>query len=240
MDWELICFDLDNTIADYEQTFKRAIHHCFSIFIGDKLIPFDNWFWLFKKCCDDYWDDYESNKMTKVEYRRRRFLDTMDAFGLKADEKVADQFHAYFDDVVSKFVVPVQGMMPFLYHLQNVPAKLGIITNGKRKTQLEKIRFLGLSDVFPDNTVIVSDTVGVRKPDAAIFHYAQKNLAPYCDHKLFIGDSWEQDVVGAIEAEWKAIYFNTRGQGPTTDHDPLALCKNADELIKVVLSKMSS
>lgn len=236
MNWDLICFDLDDTIVDYEQTFKNAVRHCFSIFVGSKLVRFEDWFSLFKKFCDEYWDDYECKRMTREEYRRCRFLDTMASLGLKADEKLADQFHEHFDRVVSKFVVPIHGIIPFLQHLHSISVKLGIVTNGKMKTQSEKIHFLGLNSIFPDDAIIVSETVGIEKPSPEIFEYAYMNLAPNCRHKLFIGDSWEHDVVGALEAEWEAIYFNTRHQPPTTKHIPLAVCKNAGELLWTVFS----
>jgi 5'-nucleotidase len=232
MKWEVICFDLDDTIVDYEQTFKRAIEHCFLLFVKKNGydISFEVWFSTFKKFCDLYWHDYQYRRLTRIEYRRRRFLDTMRTFNLKANTDLADGFHHYFDQVVSQFVVPIRGIEPLLDHLYHQSIKMGIITNGTSEIQRNKVRYLGFTRFFSDEFVIVSEELGVEKPNPAIFHYALKKIAPNSKYKLYIGDSWEIDVLGALEARWQAIYLNTRKQPPTTAHQPLAICHNAREL----------
>jgi 5'-nucleotidase len=232
MKWEIICFDLDDTLVDYEQTFKRAVRHCFSRFVKKSgyNISFEVWFAAFKKFCDLYWRDYQQRNLTRSEYRRRRFLDTMRTFNLKANEDLADMFHHYFDDVVSQFVVPMKGIEPLLNRLYHQSIKMGIITNGAGKIQRNKIRHLGFMRFFSDEFVIVSEEVGVEKPNPAIFHYTLNKIAPNSKYKLYVGDSWELDVLGALEAGWQAIYFNTRKQLPATVHQPLAICYDVSEL----------
>jgi 5'-nucleotidase len=240
MKWEIICFDLDDTIVDYEQTFKRAIKHCFSLFVEKSgHVDFETWFSTFKKFCDLYWHDYQCKRLTRTEYRRRRFLDTMVIFRLKASADLADDFHHYFDRVVSRFAVPMKGIVPLLHRLHNCSIKMGIITNGNDEIQRNKVRYLGLTKFFSHEAVVVSDNIGVRKPDSAIFHYASNKIAPHSQYKLYIGDSWELDVLGALEAGWQAIYLNTRKQPPTTRHKPLAVCNNVGDLASSLFSSVS-
>jgi 5'-nucleotidase len=241
MKWEVVCFDLDDTIIDYEQTFKRAIQHCFLHFVGNDKedISFEKWFLTFKQFCDLYWDDYQCKRLTRTEYRRRRFLDTMAIFQLEANTNLADEFHHYFDNVVSRFAVPMNGIVGLLHRLHHLSIKMGIITNGTSKVQQNKVYYLGLSRFFPEEVVIVSDELGVEKPNPAIFHYALDKIAPKSQYRLYIGDSWELDVVGALGAKWQAIYFNTRNQPPTTAHQPLAICNNVDELASSLFSIVS-
>jgi 5'-nucleotidase len=231
--WELICFDLDDTLIDYERTFQAAIHHCFTAFFGQHP-HFPQWFAVFKQCCDRYWSDYACRRLTRVEYRRRRFLETMYLFHMKADEKMADEFHTYFDEVVSRFAIPIEGMIPLLHRLRERSIQIGIITNGTSRIQREKIFYLGLGHFFSNEEMIISEEVGYKKPNPAIFHYASHCLAPRSQHRLFVGDSWELDVVGALRANWEAIYFNTRNKAPCTTHRPFAICTNAKQLVSLL------
>lgn len=228
--WDLICFDLDDTLIDYERTFQAAIHHCFTTFFGQQF-DFSSWFITFKQCCDRYWNDYACRRLTRTEYRRLRFLETMSVYNRKADHQMADAFQDYFDQVVGRFSVPVDGLIPLLHWLRNRSVPLGVITNGTGRIQREKLYYAGLHPFFSDEAIIISEEVGMKKPDRAIFSYAKQQLAPHCDQPLFIGDSWELDVVGALRANWQAVYFNPRQNAPTTFHQPVAVCNNVNELL---------
>ena len=79
------------------------------------------------------------------------------------------------------------------------------------------------------NFVVLSYDAGVEKPQRAIFDAAynsfQEILASQGDEsnaqdweKLYIGDSLEHDVVGAIQAGWKALRLDRQDQDQ--DQDP--------------------
>ena len=52
--------------------------------------------------------------------------------------------------------------------------KLGIVTNGKETSQNTKVDVLALRPLL--DVVVVSETVGVKKPDALIFKTAVEAL----------------------------------------------------------------
>jgi putative hydrolase of the HAD superfamily len=64
----------------------------------------------------------------------------------------------------------------------------------------------GLNPYF--SNVIISEDVGVNKPDKAIFEYALRLASAQKEESIMIGDSLEADIRGAQDYGMKAIYFN--------------------------------
>ena len=235
--WDVICFDLDDTLIDYERTFRAAISHCFTTFCRNKDIDFSSWFRVFKSFCDQYWPEYACGRLTRMEYRRLRFLEAMRTFHIKADTKTADEFHAYFDDIVGRHAIVMPDIVPLLEQLQKLPVQLGIITNGKSAIQREKIVCTGLHRFFPDHAIIISEEIGSEKPDAAIFRCALHRLACGRQQSVYIGDSWELDVMGALNAGWQAIYLNRQKNAPVNRMSSVMICNNAKELASILLGE---
>ncbi|MGI6476503.1 MAG: HAD family hydrolase [Defluviitoga tunisiensis] len=83
--------------------------------------------------------------------------------------------------------------------------KLGILTNGFRKTQLAKLNSSGIDKYF--KILVSSEDIGFPKPDEKIFSYAQK-VSGYPKEKIaYIGDDLENDILPAIKFGMHAIWF---------------------------------
>ena len=81
--------------------------------------------------------------------------------------------------------------------------KLGCVTNGPASTQNAKIDRLGLRGFF--DTVLVSETFGVKKPDKRIYEQAARDLNLECREIAFVGDTFCTDIVGAVRAGMRNI-----------------------------------
>ena len=74
---------------------------------------------------------------------------------------------------------------------------------------------VGLDDLV--DGVVTSREVGACKPDPAFFRAALRAactgqpLAPH--HAVMVGDSWENDVAGAVAGGLHAVWFNPSGAG---------------------------
>jgi putative hydrolase of the HAD superfamily len=86
---------------------------------------------------------------------------------------------------------------------------LHLISNGFSESQGIKIRNTNLGVYF--QYVIISEIVGVNKPDKAIFEHALNLAQTTKEESLMIGDSLEADVYGALNFGMDAIYFNPGG-----------------------------
>jgi len=84
--------------------------------------------------------------------------------------------------------------------------KLGIVTNGNRQKQQNKIRLSGLKPLF--ESIIISGQVGIRKPQRGIFEHALQNIKSTPEQTLFIGDSLENDMAGAANVGMKTCWVS--------------------------------
>ncbi|MEJ6950509.1 HAD family hydrolase [Natronospora cellulosivora (SeqCode)] len=76
--------------------------------------------------------------------------------------------------------------------------KLGMITNGSVRMQNAKIDEIGVRSFF--ETIIVSDEIGIKKPDIRIFNMVLKKLNVNAKNAIYIGDNPFCDIKGASNA----------------------------------------
>lgn len=84
--------------------------------------------------------------------------------------------------------------------------RLGIVTNGSSDHQREKIERTNLNGFF--DTVIISEEVGVGKPDTRIFNLALERLTIDPETTVLVGDSLENDIQGAQNTGIRAVWIN--------------------------------
>lgn len=108
--------------------------------------------------------------------------------------------------------------------------KLGVITNGETIRQRKKLEMLGVTSVF--DTVLISETEGVRKPEREIFERALHRCDVEAHEAVFVGDHPDADMEGArsagLRAIWKYVpYWTLSTDEVTTVHrltEILPLC----------------
>ena len=81
--------------------------------------------------------------------------------------------------------------------------RLGMVTNGSSGTQRAKVAALGLEGLF--DPLLISEEVGVRKPDARAFHLAIADWRIPPESVLFVGDDPVSDIAGAEAAGMRAL-----------------------------------
>ncbi|MCA1031737.1 HAD family hydrolase [Bacillus timonensis] len=232
MKWDIICFDLDNTLFNYEETFNKSALYCFKNLIdrNNFQIPYSELFREFKSRCDKYWWEYETGEISQREYRRKRFIHSLEAFGIDSSINAADEFQKKIEQNLTNFIVPYNGVKLLLHDLLRLNVKIGIITNGKSSIQSKKLSALKIKHYFNKQHIIISEEVGYSKPETIIFDYTKDKFGSEDKMCLYIGDSWEQDIVGARKANWDAIFLNTRKQKPTTSHSIISICYTIQDL----------
>jgi HAD superfamily hydrolase (TIGR01549 family) len=87
--------------------------------------------------------------------------------------------------------------------------QLGIISNGSPEVQYAKLDGIGIRDLF--EFVVLSEACGAQKPDRAIFMNALEQVRRQPGECIHIGDSYNNDVLGAKGAGLKACWFNREG-----------------------------
>jgi len=86
--------------------------------------------------------------------------------------------------------------------------EVSIITNGFKEVQYEKIKKSALSKYF--RKIFISEEIGAQKPKRAIFEYAVKSMNAPKKSSLMIGDSWDADILGAMNFGIDQVYYNPK------------------------------
>ncbi len=112
-----------------------------------------------------------------------------------------------------------------LAELRVAGVKLAVVSNWDRSLG-ETLGQIGLSGLL--DTIVVSAEVGSRKPAPIIFETALDRLGVAAGDALFVGDSPETDIAGAIAAGIRPLLLDRRGS--STDRDPMERIFGLSEL----------
>ncbi|CAM4212992.1 HAD-IA family hydrolase [Bacillus albus] len=215
-------FDLDDTLLD-----------------RDKAV--DNFFLLvLEKCYEDVSDTVKNTMLQKFkEYDKREYGISDKTIVL---ESLFDEFapkyrlpHNYIQDFWNEnfpkcFSID-QNTIHFLNQIKK-QFKVGIITNGSTQRQKAKIINTNLNNYF--DTIIISEEVGLSKPDKRIFELALNKLNAQPENTLFVGDDLEKDIAGPQNVNIKGVWFNPQKIKNTTQIQPYAEINTLDSLLSYV------
>jgi len=204
-----IFFDLDHTIWDFDKNAEETLHELYETYALKDLglHSADMFIETYTRNNHQLWADYHLGKVTKQHLREMRFKKTFLDLGL-APELIPVAFE---DDYVRTCPTKTN-LFPDAHEvLQYLSEKypLYLISNGFKESQDTKISTTGIGKYFKH--MIISELVGVNKPDAAIFQHAIDLAGATKENSLMIGDSLEADVRGALDFGMDAIYFNPMG-----------------------------
>lgn len=210
MKYKYIFLDLDDTIWDFHANAKEALR---DVFFAEKL---NEHFEDFEKFYNDYskrnielWTQYGQGLITKDFLIVERFLHLLKQVG-RDDEQLALKMNRDFLDWLAEKTILVphaQELMDFC-RANNLP--MTIISNGFTEVQYRKLRNSNIEHYFTH--VVLSEAVGALKPDPAIFSHALKLNQASTEETLMVGDSFEADIVGAVNAGIDAFFLNQTGR----------------------------
>lgn len=111
------------------------------------------------------------------------------------------------------WVRTVAGTLEMLRELRSRGLRLAVISNADGRVH----RYLAAAGLAAEFEFILdSGAVGIEKPDARIFQMALERLGLGADEVVYVGDSWEIDVVGARGVGIRPIYLTERPRDGAT------------------------
>ena len=202
-------FDLDHTIWDFDKNAEEALHELYDIYKLKELglHSADLFIETYTRHNHRLWAEYHVGKITKTELRDARFKQTFLDMGLHPDV-----IPSGFEDDYVKLCPTKTNLFPDAHEtLQYLQSKytMHLISNGFQESTVMKISGTNIGGYFQH--VIISEVVGVNKPDKAMFEHALNLARATKAESLMIGDSLEADVYGALNFGMDAIYFNPAG-----------------------------
>ena len=194
-----VLFDLDDTLIDLQYSRRHGLRAVQEILPDLKRIPLEDLELVHDEELNATYPHILDDSLSAEEAGRIHIRGICQHYGLKVT-RVAEAADAYAQAQQSnpRLVPGVEELFDALRGW----AKIGVITNGcpLQRNKLE------LFDLFPLDALAISEEVGAVKPDPAIFRYALAELG--VQKATMIGDSWENDVLGAIGSGMSAIWLN--------------------------------
>lgn len=225
MKW--IFFDLDDTLFDFsraslfslerlwrEEDTVRAVFNTAAAFIDEYHIHNTR-----------MWQLHESGLVSSDFLKSERFRLTLSPD--REDDSTLRMTHHLNDrylDILSSCDAPRAGAAEVLKEL-SWKYLIGVLSNGFKGIQYKKLVNSGLDKYI--QRVVISEEIGIQKPDTRIFRYAEEATGASADSAIMVGDNPANDVGGAIDAGWRAIYYDCKGK-PFESSSPLYLGKVSD------------
>lgn len=200
-----IFFDLDHTIWDFDRNAQETLLELYEAY-QLKALGLNSVDFIERYTANNHslWQKYHLGEITKEKLRQDRFRNTFLELGVKP-ELIPIEFEEDYVRISPTKTNLFEGAEKVLTYLQN-KYDLHIISNGFKETTLTKMDLCGLNPYFTN--VIISEDVGINKPDRLIFEHAITKADAKVEESIMIGDSLEADIRGAQNFGMKAIFFN--------------------------------
>ena len=179
---------------------------------------------------DGLWQQFESGVLGARDIRVQRFKRLFETLGLAGDP---DAFSEAYLKNLSKYSTFIDGAERLLAEL-NGRFGLVALTNGFADVQHARIARLGLEGVF--DHVIISEEVGVAKPDPGVFDIVFERMGhPAKDVVLMVGDSLSSDIRGGASYGIDTCWFNPDKSSNKTSIKPTVEIARLDELTDLLI-----
>jgi putative hydrolase of the HAD superfamily len=209
-EFDAILFDAGGTLFDLQPTREEVFQRLFSSHGFD--VPMEKLTAVLSKA-ERRFDDHAAklNGVSEEPFWKQYDKYVLDGVGYTGDlesfsKEVSSEFDKLIPDVKSWAEYP--DARPLLDDLVDRKFGLGVVSNA---TDLVRrvLDNLGLTRYF--QSIVVSEEVGVRKPDPRIFHIAAKEIRTAPNRAIYIGDRLAIDVIGAKRAGMNAILLDRYG-----------------------------
>ena len=203
MRYQQLIFDVDNTLLNFSAGETVALT---TLFEKHGIAPTPSLVAAYQRYNTSLWRQIEAGALTK-------------------DELFAKWFVTFFKEQLGQTVGP-EVDQEYLGYLgtqhELMPGAMAML----KQAQVQKSRLSesGLVPLF--SSVLVSETVGVEKPDPVIFErfFATSEVAP--EQSIMIGDGLPSDIVGAHKAHLASVWYNPRRVANTSGVTPTVTVAN--------------
>ena len=212
-----IFFDLDNTLWDHRRNAYLTIK---DLFDKEEIslkynIDFEDFHSVYHEINERLWEQIRDGEIDKEYLRKHRFYDTFKRFGID-DLELSLFFEEHFLDKILNYNHLVEGAQYILDYLKAKNYTLHIISNGFQEVTERKCILSKIDHYF--QTITSADSVGVRKPNAAIFDYSLGLSNAKREESILIGDDWIADVIGAQNFGMDIIFFDVLNENKEVEN----------------------
>ena len=234
--YKAIFLDWDDTIGDWSTAEHKALQDIYATYRLDRLYPtFEDYVNAYRPYNLKLWGMYGRGEVTKERLHLQRFLRPLlvnDANDANEETvNLAHEIGAEFLRLTNKYFSVLPGAADVVKALaKNYP--LTIISNGFKEVQYYKFEHSGLASYFTHT--IISEEVGINKPQPGIFEIALERNGITADEAVMIGDSYSSDIAGAQAAGIDQIWVRNEGAKELTNERATYIVSNVSEILKIL------
>ena len=217
-----VFFDLDLTLCDRNQSEQRLLADAFETAGIEQYCTMDD----LAAVVDDV-----PTATSDVEFYQFCLEAAAEQLGADASGAgtIAQLYHDLLDHSDVSFLPGAEAALDVAREIGNV----GLVTNGSRETQLEKLNALGIEDIF-DVAVYADPDNGVHpKPHTVPFEHALSALGADPAAAIHVGDSLAADVAGAHAAGLDSVWVPYQHGEMPGDHSPTHTLESLGEFESV-------
>lgn len=188
-----ILFDLDNTLTDrrtsvtaFSRKFYYHFRHRHQMTRADDIIPIIH--------------NADGGGYRPLDERWRMLQKWIPW----KDKPSTDELRDYWYTELGHSAIGVTGLQDTLTALRQRGISLGIITNGPTGLQNLTVDTLNVRQYM--DCVIVSETVGIKKPDSEIYNIALKEINQVVSDVWFVGDNPATDLLGGYHMGMTTVW----------------------------------
>lgn len=204
LDLRGVLFDLDDTLAASAEAEERVWHDVADV-IASRLpgIDRDELRGRYLEALHRHYPDLAAGRTDALTFRRVRLAEALEPWGALDD----DLFEAYLAEKrrIPEEVEPFPEAIATVRALRGRGIRVGVLTNGPSDLQRRKLEVSGIGAEL--DAIAISEELGVAKPDGEAFRKALDLLGTRAEETAMVGDSLENDVLGALEAGLAAVVW---------------------------------
>ena len=159
-------------------------------------------------------------------YRRARLEEAL-APWTELDDELFEAYWRVKQRIVHE-VPPKAGAHGALRALRHAGLRLAILTNGPSDLQRQKLERLGFLPLVDE--VAISEEIGLAKPERGAFEAVVRMLGLPAAALAMVGDNWDWEVAGALDAGFAASYYVGSADPPEPDRPGMTRLASVAEL----------
>lgn len=209
MRYQYLLIDNDNTLMDFNAAEAKAL---IDVLTAHNLPTDDATVHRYHEINDALWKALERGETTQPKLKVERFRQLLAVLGREDIDPAA--MGAEYAAGLGNHADLLPGAEEFM-HAVHGKMKIALVSNGVSAIQRSRLAKCPLTPLF--DAIVISEEVGVAKPDPKLLHVAMEMLG--CTDKsqaVMMGDSLSADIPAAVNAGVDSIFFSLKGKTSDT------------------------
>lgn len=232
-----VLFDLDDTLVDWIGPAHDALEEVRAEHEALGAHPAEALHEEHLRVVEETYYSIAGGASTPEELRAERMRRLVAFAGGHASDEEARRLGQRFREAYLAARRPVRGAPALLETLRGRGLPIVIVTNNLVAEQEDKLTATGLRQLV--DAMVISEAEGVSKPEPRIFEIALARARCRAHETVMVGDSWRNDVRGALGVGIAAVWLNRLG-APRPDDAPARELRSLEPTRAVVELLLSS